>query len=84
MFNLLKVDFEFKLLNMVVDVAFKLLILEFTVNTDRPEPIILPATFKVDQTVALVAIKLYELTSYNPELFILQFILLYISLELKK
>ncbi len=60
MFNLLKVDFEFKLLNMVVDVAFKLLILEFTVNTDRPEPIILPATFKVDQTVALVAIKLYE------------------------
>ena len=49
-----------------------------------PEPIILPATFKVDKTVALVAIKLYELTSYNPELFILQFILLYISLEFKK
>jgi len=49
-----------------------------------PEPIILPATFKVDKTVALVVIKLYELTSYNPELFILEFIIIYISLELKK
>ena len=46
--------------------------------------IIEPFTVNVDKIVALVAIKLYALTSYNPELFILQFILLYISLELKK
>ncbi len=59
MFNLLKADVEFKLIKMGVDVAFKLLILEFIVNTDKPDVIILSATFNVDNVVALVAVKLY-------------------------
>jgi hypothetical protein len=52
-----------------------------------PDPIILPSTFNVDNiiknTVILFAVKLYVSASYNRELFLLQFILLYISLELK-
>ncbi len=46
-FNLLKVDIEFKLLKMVVDVLFRLLILEFIVNTDKPDAFISPTTFNV-------------------------------------
>jgi hypothetical protein len=34
---------------MVVDVAFKLLILEFIVNTDKPDEFISPTTFNVDK-----------------------------------
>jgi hypothetical protein len=34
-------------------------------------PIIAPPTFKDDNIVALFDIKLYELTSYIPELFII-------------
>ena len=55
-FNLLKVDSEFKLLKMVVDVLFKLVIdnielvdklfkLEFIVNTDKLDAFISPTTF---------------------------------------
>ena len=78
-FNLLKVDNEFKLLKMVVDVAFKLVIdnvqlvdkLFTFVFVAKVEPLTVNDD---DKTVALVVIKWYELTSYNPELFILEFI----------
>ena len=36
--------------------------------------VVIPDTFNDDDIVALIAVKLYALTSYNPELFILQFI----------
>ncbi len=38
------VDNEFKLLKMVIDVLFKLVILEFIVNTDKPDVYISPIT----------------------------------------
>ena len=74
-FNDELVDNEFKLLKMVVDVLFKLVI----DNVDVVDKLftfvfvakVEPLTVNDDKTVALVAIKLYALTSYNPELFIL-------------
>jgi hypothetical protein len=68
--NIDDVDKLFKLLNIVVDVAFKLLIdnIVFGPMTDPP-------TFKVDKIVALLVVKLYELISYMPELFIILFII---------
>jgi hypothetical protein len=50
--NVELVDSEFKLLKMVVDVLFKLVILEFIVNTDKPDAFTLPTTFNVDKHVA--------------------------------
>jgi hypothetical protein len=47
MFNLLNFDIEIKLLNVVVDV--KLSILEFIVNTDKPDVFTSPTTFNVDK-----------------------------------
>ncbi len=38
-------------LKMVVDVLFKLVILEFIVNTDKPDAFTLPTTFNVDKHV---------------------------------
>ena len=86
MFNLLKVDNEFKLLKMVVDVAFQLSMFNL-LKVDKLFTFVFvakvePLTVNDDKMVALVVIKLYELTSYNPELFILEFIYyIYISLE---
>ena len=73
--KLLYVDNEFKLLKIVVDVLFKLLIdniddvdklftFVFVANVE-------PLTVNDEKIVALYAVKLYELRSYNPELFIL-------------
>ena len=75
MLKLLYVDNEFKLLKIVVDVLFKLLIdniddvdklftFVFVANVE-------PLTVNDEKIVALYAVKLYELRSYNPELFIL-------------
>ncbi len=50
--NVELVDSEFKLLKMVVDVLFKLAILEFIVNTDKPDAFTSPTTFNVDKHVA--------------------------------
>ena len=47
--NVELVDNEFKLLKIVVDVVFKLLTLEFIVNTDKPDVFISPTTFNVDK-----------------------------------
>jgi hypothetical protein len=47
--NVELVDNEFKLLKMVVDVLFKLVILEFIVNTDKPDAFTSPTTFNVDK-----------------------------------
>jgi len=69
------VEYEFKLLNIVVAVLFKLSIdnfvyvdneftFEFVANVE-------PLTFNDEIIVALYAMRLYELISYNPELFIL-------------
>jgi len=64
------VDNEFRLLNIVVVVAFKLLIdnIVFGPMTDPP-------TFNVDNMVALFEVKLYELISYIPELLLILFII---------
>ena len=64
------VDKLFKLLNVVVVVAFKLLIdnIVFGPMTDPP-------TFNVDNMVALFEVKLYEVISYNPELLLILFII---------
>jgi hypothetical protein len=74
-FKLLYDDNEFKLLKIVVEVLFKLLI----DNVDDVDKLfkfvfvakVEPFTVNDDKIVALFAIKLYELRSYNPELFIL-------------
>jgi hypothetical protein len=73
--NVDDVDIEFKLLKIVVDVLFKL----FIDNVDDVDKLfkfvfvakVEPFTVNDDKIVALFAIKLYELRSYNPELFIL-------------
>ena len=49
--NIEFVDNEFKLLNIVVDVVFKLLRFEFIANTDKPDVVILPTTFNDDNNV---------------------------------
>jgi len=69
-FNDEYVDNEFRLLNIVVVVAFKLLIdnIVFGPMTDPP-------TFNVDNMVALFEVKLYELISYIPELLLILFII---------
>ena len=59
-------DNEFKLLIIVVDVIFKLLIDDIVFG-----PIITPPTFKDDSIVALFDVRLYELMSYTLELLIL-------------
>ena len=57
------------LFNLVVPDTFnELLIVVILFN------VVIPDTFNYDDIVALIAVKLYALTSYNPELFILQFI----------
>jgi hypothetical protein len=68
--NVELVDNEFKLLNIVVDVAFKLLIDDIVFG-----PMTDPPTFNDDNIVALFDIKLYEVISYIPELFIILFII---------
>ena len=73
--NVELVDKEFKLLSVVVDVVFKLSIFNLVyvdklfkfVSVAKLEPL----TVNDDEIVALYAIKLYEVTSYNPELLIL-------------
>jgi hypothetical protein len=64
------VDKLFKLLKMVVDVAFKLLIDDIVFG-----PMTDPAIFNDDNIVALFDVKLYEVISYIPELFIILFII---------
>ena len=58
------VDNEIKLLNIVVVVAFKLLIdnIVFGPMTDPP-------TFSVDNMVTLFEVNLYEVISYIPDIF---------------
>jgi hypothetical protein len=68
--NVEVVDKLFKLLNIVVEVAFKLLIDDIVFD-----PMTDPPTFNDDNKVALLVVKLYELTSYIPELFIILFII---------
>jgi hypothetical protein len=68
--NVELVDKLFKLLKMVVDVAFKLLIDDIVFG-----PMTDPAIFNDDNIVALFDVKLYEVISYIPELFIILFII---------
>ncbi len=49
--TVLSLDKLFKLLNIVVDVVFKLLRFEFIANTDKPDVIILFTTFNDDNNV---------------------------------
>jgi hypothetical protein len=68
--NVELVDKLFKLLKIVVDVAFKLLIDDIVFG-----PMTDPPTFNDDNIVALFDVKLYEVISYIPELFIILFII---------
>ena len=72
--NVELVDNEFKLLKMVVDVAFQLSMFNL-LKVDKLFTFVFvakvePLTVNDDIKVALVAIKLFVLISYNPELFI--------------
>jgi hypothetical protein len=68
--NVELVDKLFKLLNIVVVVAFKLFIDDIVFG-----PMTDPPTFNDDNIVALFDVKLYEVISYIPELFIILFII---------
>ena len=68
--NIELVDKLFKWLNIVVVVAFKLLIDDIVFG-----PMTDPPTFNDDYIVAWFDVKLYEVISYIPELFIILFII---------
>jgi hypothetical protein len=77
--NVELVDNEFKLLKMVVDVLFKLVILEFIVNTDKPDAFTLPTTFNVDKHVAAL-FNVVDPDTFNEELILVLLLFIIILL----